>query len=84
MGAQRFFLGILHVDDELGHTWVGLPQFVGAKDEFYPRRPVQARAVLLKVVKDCPDRDAVVKRPGDAQLLDPRRFDVGQDEVLRT
>ena len=55
-----------------------------AKDEFYPHGPVQARAALLEVIEDCYDRDAGVKRPVDAHLLDPRRFDVGQDEVFRT
>ena len=25
LGAQRFFLGLFHVDNALGHTWVGLP-----------------------------------------------------------
>ena len=28
--------------------------------------------------------DAGVENPGDAQLLDPRQFDVGQDEVSCT
>ena len=55
-----------------------------SKDEFYPRGPVQAGAVPLEVIKDCSDRYAGVKRPRDAQLLDPRRFDVGQDEVSST
>ena len=79
-----FFLGLIHVDDELGHAWVGLPQFVEAEDEFYPRGPVQDGAVLLEVVEDCSDRDAGVKRPGDAQLLDPRRFDNCQDKFSST
>ena len=61
--------------------WVGLSQFVEAEDEFYPRGPIQAGAVLLELIDDCSDRDAGVKRPRDAQHLDPRRFDVGQDEV---
>ena len=52
-----------------------------ADDEFYPRGPIQAGAVLLEVIEDGSDRDAGVERPGDAQLLDPRRFNVGQDEV---
>ena len=52
-----------------------------AEYELYPCRPVQAGAVLLEVIKDGSDRDAGVERPGDAQLLDPRQFDVGQDEV---
>ena len=84
LGAHQFLLGLLHVDDKLCHAQVGLPQFVEAGDEFYPRRPVQARAVLLEVFEDFSDRDAGVKCPGDAQLLDPRRFNVGQDEVSST
>ena len=36
------------------------------------------------MVEDCSDQDAGVKCPGDAQLLDPRQLDVGQDEVART
>ena len=36
LGAHRFFLGLFHVDNELGHTWVGLPHFVEAEDEFHP------------------------------------------------
>ena len=63
---------------------IGLPQFVEAEDEFYPHGPVQAGALLLEVIEDGSDQDAGVKRPGDAQLLDPRQLDVGQDEVLRT
>ena len=55
-----------------------------AEDEFYPRGTVQAGAVLLEVIEDGSDRDAGVERPGDAQLLDPRRFNVGQDEVSHT
>ena len=84
LGAHRFLLCLLHVDDELCHAWVGLPQFVEADDDFYPRGPVQAGAVLIEVIKDCSDPDAGVKRLRDAQLLDPRRFNVGQDEVLST
>ena len=84
LGAHRFFLGLLHVDNELGHKWVVLPQFLEAEDEFYPRGLVQARDVLLEVVEDCSNRDVGVKRPGDAQLLDPCRFDIGQNEVSRT
>ena len=34
--AHRFFLGLFHVDNELGHTWVGLPQFVEAEVELHP------------------------------------------------
>ena len=55
-----------------------------AKDELYPRKPFQAGAVLLEVTEDGSDREAGVERPRDAQLLDPRQFDVDQDEVLRT
>ena len=55
-----------------------------AEDEFYSRRMVQAGAVLLEVVEDFYDRDSGLKRPGDAQLLDPHLFDVGQDEVSST
>ena len=77
-------MGILHVDNKLCHTGVGLLQVVEAEYKFYPRGPVQAGAVLLEVIEDCSYQDSGVKRPGDAQLLDPRRFDVGQDEVLRT
>ena len=84
VGCAPIFLGIFHVDNELGHTWVGLPQFVEAEDELHPHGPVYAGAVLLEVVEDCSDRDAGVKRPGDAQLLDPRRFDVRQDKVVHT
>ena len=84
LGSHRFFLGLFHVNNELGHTWVSLPQFAEAKDELHPRGPVQAGALLLEVVEDFSDQDACVKRPGDAQLLDPRQFEVGQDEVART
>ena len=52
-----------------------------AEDEFYPRWQIKAGAVLLKVIEDGSDRDAGVECPGDAQLLDPHQFDVGQDEV---
>ena len=52
-----------------------------AEDEFYPHELIETGAVLLEVIKDGSDRDAGVERPGDAQLLDPRQFDVGQDEV---
>ena len=60
VGRAPIFLGLLHVDDKLGHAWVGLPQFVEAEDEFYPRGPVQAGAVLLEVVEDCLYRDVGV------------------------
>ena len=83
LGAHRFFPGLFHVDNELGHTWVGIPQYVEAEDELHPRGPVKAGAFLLEVVEDCSDRDAGVKLTRDVQLLDPRRFDVGQDEVAR-
>ena len=36
------------------------------------------------MAEDCSDQDAGVKRPGNAQLLDPCRFNVGQDEVSST
>ena len=84
LGTHRFFLGLLHVDDELGHAGVGLPQFVEAEDELHPRGLVQAGAVFLEVIEVCSDQDAGVKHPGDAQLLDPCRFNVGQDEVSST
>ena len=54
------------------------------EDDLNPCGPVKARVVLLKLVEDCSDRNAGVKRPRDTQLLDPRRFDIGQDEVVRT
>ena len=47
-----------------------------------PAGPIQAGAVLLELIKDGSDRDVGVERPGDVQLLDPRRLDFGQDEVL--
>ena len=84
IGRALIFLGLFHVDNKLSHTWVRLPQFVEAEDDLHPRGPVNAGAVLLEVVEDCSDRDAGVKRPGDAQLLDPRQFDVVQYEVTRT
>ena len=71
------------VSRSICHTGVGLLQFVEAEDEFYPRGPVQAGAVLLEVIEDGSDRDAGVERPRDAQLLDPHQFGVGQDEVSR-
>ena len=83
VGRAPIFLGLFHVDNELGHTWVGLPRFVEAEDDLHPCGPVKAGSVLLDVAEDCYDRDAGVKRPGDAQLLDSRRFDVGQYEVAR-
>ena len=55
-----------------------------AEDELHLRRQVQAGAVLLEMIEDCSDPDAGVKRPGDAQLLDPCQFDVSQDEVTST
>ena len=39
--------------------------------------------MLIEVVKDCADRDAGVEDSGDAHLLDPHQFDVGQDEVAQ-
>ena len=52
-----------------------------AEDEFHARGPAEAGSILLEVDKDRAERDAGVEGAGDAQLLDPRRFDVGQDEV---
>ena len=52
-----------------------------AEDDFHARGTVEAGSILLKAVEDCADRDAGVEGDRDAQLLDPRRFDIGQDEV---
>ena len=84
LGEHQIFLGLLNVKNELGHTWVGLPQFLEDKDELHPRGLVKAGAVILEVVEDCSYWDASVKRPGEAHLLEPRQLDVGHDEVART
>ena len=81
--SHRLILRLLHINDELDDARVGLPQFVGAEDEFHARRPVEASSILIKVVKDCADRDTGAEGSGDAHLLDPHQFDVGQDEVAR-
>ena len=52
-----------------------------AKDEFHHRWLVEASPVLLKVVEYRVDGDASVEGDGYAQLRDPRRFGVGQEEV---
>ena len=51
------------------------------EDESHALGPVETGSILLEVVKYRADCDAGIEGAGDAQLFNPHRFDVVQDEV---
>ena len=75
--SNRILLRFLHIYDELADAQVGLPHFVEAEDEFDTHGPVKAGTILLRVAENRADADSGVEGSRDAQLLDPRRLDVG-------
>ena len=79
----QFLLSVLHVDDELIDTRVAVPLFVQAKDEFHAREAVKASTEFSNMIEEILWRDGGEENVRVMQLLNPRCFDVGDDQVAR-
>ena len=78
---DHFFLSLLHRDDELGDTGVGVPQFMEVEDDVHTGGAVEANTIALQVVEELADQDAGVHRDRGAQILAPRLVNFVHNEI---